>query len=344
VATQTLIPRNPPLFSPVLNRMEQAVSPARGTVRRAASHLLASPGKLLRPTLVLLAAQAAAETRGFQDGAASLRAPGDAGLSPGLPEAVYDFAAAVELVHVASLIHDDVIDGAATRRSLPSVNAGFGNHTAVLAGDYLFAAAFRLLAPHAARGAVTLMTDAISRMCHGEVMQEESLFDPGLSEEAYLERVRAKTASLLAAACEGGARLAGAGEELCRAFRAFGESLGLAFQIADDILDLEETPQQLGKPACADLRQGVITLPVIRLLAHPEWSARLAPRIRARRIDDELIAHVQEGLKRTGALESAREEGFARARKAAARLEPVAWTRGGAALLELSRGVMLRRR
>lgn len=338
MATETKIVKDQPtLLTPVYGRIEEVVSKASGALKAAASHLLGTPGKLLRPSLVLLTAQTVLEVeRGGGNGV------DDA--SSALGEALYDFAAAVELVHAASLIHDDVIDEAKMRRSQPSVNALFDNHTAILAGDYLFASAFRLLAPYATSGAVTLMTDAIAQMCLGEVMQKESLFDPTVSEEAYFERVQAKTASLLAAACEGGARLAGASDDLCRAFHTFGNSLGLAFQIADDILDLERSSEELGKPACADLRQGVITLPVIRLLQDHQWSERLAARIRDRAIDDALIKLVQDAVKTSGALEWAWQAGCSRARTAAAQLTSISWTRGGAVLSALCDDVMLRRR
>lgn len=335
-------------LSPVHRRIEEIISRAGDALEAPVAHVLRTPGKLLRPTLVLLSAETILEAESGID-TGDLRRVGDddgvdgAGASS-LWEAVYDFAAAVELVHVASLVHDDVIDAAKTRRGRPSVNALFDNHTAVLAGDYLFASAFGLLAPHATSGVVSLMTEAIAQMCRGEMMQKESLFDPHVSEKAYLDRVQAKTASLLAAACEGGARLAGASDATCQAFREYGNSLGVAFQIADDILDLERSAKELGKPACADLRQGVITLPVIRLLQDGEWSAELAPHILSRRIGDDVVALVQDRVKSTGALEWARQVGYAHARCAASRLAGLTWTRAGAALAALCDEVMRRRR
>lgn len=339
MATETsLIPKPTIPLSHVHSRIEEVVSRAGKELQAAASHLFGGGGKLLRPSLVLLTAQAVFEAGGRRGDHAATN-----GAASPAWEALYDFAAAAELIHVASLIHDDVIDMAATRRSRPSVNALYDNHTAVLAGDYLFASAFGLLAPHAAKGAITLMTEAIARMCRGEVMQKESLFDPNVSEEAYFERVQGKTAALLAAACEGGARLAGAADELCRALRFFGESLGIAFQIADDILDLESSAEEIGKPACADLRQGIITLPVIRLLQDGEWYERLAPQIRERAIDESLIKLVQEGVKVTGALEWARQVGHSRAHAAAAHLAHLASTQAGVALTALCNDVMARR-
>lgn len=339
-ATSVIIQQSP-LLSRVQRRIEEVIDKAGGELQKAAAHLFGGKGKLLRPTLVLLTAQAIFEANGEPP---LENADARASSTPGVLNALYDFAAAVELVHVASLMHDDVIDMAPTRRSRPSVNAAFGNHTAVLAGDYLFASAFGLLSRHATQGAVTLMTEAIAQMCRGELLQKESLFDPRTTAEAYFTRVQAKTASLIAAACEGGARLAGAGEELCRAFRAFGESLGVAFQIADDILDLEQSSKELGKPVCSDLRQGVVTLPVIRLLQDPEWYERLARPIQARAVTEDVIRLVVDGVQTTGALAWARQSGHSRAQAAADLLGPFSSTRAGTALAALCGEVMTRRR
>lgn len=282
-------------LEPVQRRIEAALGRVSGELRAAAGHLFAAGGKGLRPTLVLLSAEACACD------AATRRTPDW--------EAVHDVAAAAEMIHVASLIHDDIIDEARARRGRPAVNRRFGNHTAVLAGDFLFAAAFGLLSPHAHSGVVTLFTDAIAQMCQGEMMQKDQAYDPNVTEPQYTARVRGKTAALLAACCESGARLAGADEPACEALRGFGLNLGLAFQIIDDILDFEGDEERMGKPAGTDLLQGNLTLPVIRLLERSHWRQRIAPRITSRQIDQETLDLVKEGIRITGALEAARAAG-----------------------------------
>ncbi len=284
-----------PSLKHVHSRIDEVLNRASGELRAAAGHLIQAGGKGFRPRLVLLSAEASL-----------CGAPPDERADW---EAVQDVAAAAELIHVASLIHDDIIDHADVRRNRRSVNSMWSNHTAVLAGDYLFASAFGLLGAHAHTGVVTLMTDAIADMCRGELLQREYAFDPTVSETTYTTRVRGKTASLLAACCEGGARLVCADEGVCEAMRQFGLNLGLAFQIMDDVLDLEGDEELLGKPTGSDLVQGNVTLPVIRLLERPHWRQRIAPRIAARQVDAETISLVKEGARATGAMDAARAAG-----------------------------------
>lgn len=299
-------------LTPILSRIDAALEGASGRLAEAARHLLVAGGKHLRPLLVVLSAEAVRST-----GAGA--APTHAGPTE---EALYDVAAAVEMIHVASLIHDDIIDEAATRRSVPSVNARWDAHTAVLAGDYLFASAFGVLARYAHLGMAELMTGAIRQMCQGEILQREQAFNPDLTEEEYVDRVRGKTAALLAAACEAGARLSGADPVRAGALREYGLALGLAFQVIDDVLDLDGEDEALGKATGSDLRQGVVTLPVIHLLAEPRWKERFSPLIRRRTIGQELAEEIRLAARESGATERARLTGFALAERAAASLAP----------------------
>jgi len=317
-------------LDPVLERIESELGRISGELRAACAHLFHAGGKGVRPTLVILSARAAREAMRI-----ARNGTGDPN-ETSCPDAVYDVAAAAEIIHVASLIHDDVIDGADTRRDRPSVNARWNNHTAVLAGDCLFAAAFRLLAPHAALGAVTLMTEAIADMCRGEVLQRLQAYDPDVTEQTYAERIGGKTAALIAACCEAGARLQGAGHAFARALRDFGRNLGLAYQVVDDVLDFDGSPEKMGKPACADLKEGNLTLPVIYLLRNPAWRDRLAPCIRERRIDADTVALVNDGLRATGALEAALSYGKALAREAVRCLGPLTPTACGRRLAALA--------
>ena len=204
-------------------------------------HLLQAGGKRLRPLLTLLSCQAAG----------------------GVPEDAVGLAGAVEVIHLASLVHDDVIDEAQERRGRPSARNRWGNRASILVGDLLIAEVFRRLADELGREALGALANAVVAMCQAELGDSE----PGAwpTEEAYLDHIHGKTAALMGAACEVGARAAGNGEAL-EALRDYGLRLGLAFQICDDLLDLYGDPARLGKPIWQDLAVGNWTLPVIAAL------------------------------------------------------------------------------
>jgi heptaprenyl diphosphate synthase len=186
--------------------------------------------------------------------------------APASPEAVTG-AAAVELVHLGSLYHDDVIDEAETRRGVPSVNARWSNIVAILAGDYLLAAASERAASLGADVAMLLAT-TIGDLCRGQVLELQHLFDAGRSESAYLAAISGKTASLFATSCRIGGMVSDVSPATLVALTDFGQHLGMCFQIVDDVLDLTGTAEQLGKPAGNDLLEGVYTLPVIYAIEH----------------------------------------------------------------------------
>jgi heptaprenyl diphosphate synthase len=211
-----------------------------------ASHLVKAGGKRIRPTLTLCAAYAAA-------GGGSAR-----------PEAVTG-AVAVELVHLGSLYHDDVIDEAETRRGVPSVNARWSNIVAILSGDYLLARASALAASLGADVAGLLAT-TIGELCRGQVLELQHLFDVDRSEEDYASTIEGKTASLFGTACRIGGMVSEVDEATLDALTRYGHHLGLCFQIGDDCLDLTATDERLGKPAGQDLVEGIYTLPVIYAL------------------------------------------------------------------------------
>ena len=213
-----------------------------------ASHLVGAGGKRVRPTLALGAAYAATDADG-----------------PATAEAVTG-AVAVELVHLGSLYHDDVIDEAETRRGVPSVNARWSNIVAILSGDFLLARASSLAASLGADVA-GLLADTIGELCRGQVLELQHLFDVDRSEEGYASAIEGKTASLFAASCRIGGMVTGADEPGLDALTRYGHHLGLCFQIVDDVLDITATDDALGKPAGQDLVEGVYTLPVLRTLA-----------------------------------------------------------------------------
>ena len=175
-------------------------------------------------------------------------------------------AVSVELVHLGSLYHDDVMDDATTRRTVESVNARWGNLKAILAGDYLLARASEIAASLGTEVA-GLLAATIAKLCEGQVLELQSAFDPGRSEDAYLASIDGKTASLLATSCRIGGIVADLPRDQIDAVTTFGRSFGMAFQIVDDLLDVTATDEELGKPAGHDLLEGTYTLPVIRTLA-----------------------------------------------------------------------------
>src|SRR6185436_19038187 len=228
-----------------------------GTVRAddrflgdVAGHLLAAGGKRLRPTLALCAGYAAR------------------GLGPASDDVVTG-GAAVELVHLGSLYHDDVIDEAETRRGVPSVNARWSNIVAILAGDYLLARASSLAASLGADVAA-LLAATIGELCRGQVLELQHLFDATRTEEAYSSAIEGKTAALFATSCRIGGMVSDVDEPTLDALTRFGHHLGMCFQVVDDVLDLTSSDEALGKPAGQDLLEGVYTLPVIYALEESE--------------------------------------------------------------------------
>ncbi|HEV2439224.1 MAG TPA: polyprenyl synthetase family protein [bacterium] len=221
------------------------------------THVLATRGKMLRPALVCLSALAAG-------GAPA--APSAAGPPAGETDDRLGVAGAVELIHVASLIHDDVIDAADLRRGRASVNAVWGNQVAVLLGDFLFSKAFHMLARLRAGGLAAAMAAATVRMAQAEIIQIKYGNTPHTDERIYFGIIDGKTAALTSAACRCGALTAGARPESAEALAAFGLEWGMAFQITDDALDVTATADHLGKPIGSDIQTGRMTLPIILAL------------------------------------------------------------------------------
>lgn len=172
-------------------------------------------------------------------------------------------AAIVEMIHLATLVHDDILDGASVRRRLASVNQRWNNQIAVLLGDFLYARAFALSTDLSSRLCSRLLAETTRRLCVGEIEQNTTRYDFEMSQERYEAICGAKTAALYAAGCELGARYPGANEEVGELMRRFGWEVGLAFQIVDDCLDLVGTEQVVGKTVGTDVEEGKVTLPVL---------------------------------------------------------------------------------
>jgi len=231
----------------VEDKLHQRLSSSERILREAAQHLLAAGGKRLRPVFVLLSG-----SFGTYDA-----------------QRLTDVAVALELIHMATLVHDDVIDRADTRRGTPTVKKRFGNRMAMYTGDFMFAQALDILSQFDEGEMHRLFARAIWRMCAGEIEQIRDLFRVDQSLTVYLRRIRRKTAFLIEMSCALGALAAGATAADVSALRRFGYGAGMAFQITDDVLDLTSTAARLGKPVGSDLRQGNVTAPVILALEDP---------------------------------------------------------------------------
>jgi heptaprenyl diphosphate synthase len=273
-----------------LLKVEEALRVAVGSddafLGEVAAHLVGAGGKRIRPALVLAAAVAAGADLG------------DDTVSGGV---------AVELVHLGSLYHDDVIDEAASRRGTESVNHRWGNLVAILAGDFLLARASEIAASLGTEVAA-LLAATICQLCEGEVSQLGDAFNPDRAEDSYLASIAGKTASLMATSTRIGALVSGAPRVAVDALTAFGRSFGMAFQIWDDVRDLVATEGELGKPAGHDMVEGTYTLPVIRALGEPDVGDRLR-RVLGRPLgpdERELARHL---VCSTGAVASSLTEG-----------------------------------
>jgi len=219
-----------------------------------AEHLIAAGGKRLRPSMAIAAALTSKDA---------------------VSEDVIQGAAAVELVHLGSLYHDDVLDGAQTRRTVASVNAKWGDFMAIIAGDYLLARASAIAAELGVE-VTKVLARTIAELCEGQVREHQYAFRIDRSRQAYEACIAGKTASLVAASAHIGALAAGMGPTETKALADYGHAFGMAFQVRDDVLDIVGTEEKLGKPAGNDLMEGVYTLPVIFALADKSGAQELA--------------------------------------------------------------------
>jgi octaprenyl-diphosphate synthase len=236
----------------VLARTLQGPRPGVG---RLIDHLSHYRGKRLRPALLLLTAKACGR----------------------IVPAHHTLAAVVEMIHTATLVHDDVLDNASVRRHVPTVNAAWGNQTSILLGDYLFTHAFHLTSILGDASACRLIGEATNRVCEGELHQICQRGNLELTEREYFDIVDGKTAALTACCCQLGAVCSGKQPEIVNRLTAYGRGLGIAFQVADDLLDLVGEERTAGKSLGTDLEQQKLTLPVVHLLetATPELATKV---------------------------------------------------------------------
>ena len=295
---------------PVAEELEQVVVELRRViaadfpiVSEVNDHLLQMKGKLFRPTLLLLSHQAAG------GGSKDARA--------------VTLAAVVELIHLATLVHDDSVDHSVLRRGLPTINALFSHQIAVIMGDYLYSRAIIELVRLDDHEALRVLARVTNEMTVGEMRQLEAHDKLAYGEGAYDALIRAKTASLLSGACEVGALSAPATYR--QTLARFGMLLGMAFQITDDLLDYTEPEAVTGKPSGLDLREHKVTLPLIAALARMPAEGRgrrlVAELMDAERPSDDLVAEVIRLVEDAGGLQTARQRALDLAQRAEAELD-----------------------
>ena len=249
------------LFAPIApdlrefeERIHASIAADLGPMADAMEHVVKAGGKRLRPALVILSARL-----------------GDADR-----DEIFNVAMGIEFIHTATLVHDDLIDSAPTRRGIPTIHQALGPNPAIIIGDYYFAKGANLLSSVGEPKIDNAISEAVMTICMGELMQMISRRDYDQSLDEYYSKIERKTATLLSTCCYAGGLVAHLGSEV-ETLRRYGYLLGMAFQIEDDILDYKATSAEVGKPVGADLRQGTVTLPLMLALQ----DASVAPGLRA---------------------------------------------------------------
>lgn len=262
----------------------QSLSTSNPLLGSVISHIRQKNGKMMRPMLVLLAAKVYGE----------------------VSEATLHAAVSLELLHNASLVHDDVVDESSERRGQLSVNAIFNNKVAVLSGDYLLATALVQVALTRNHDIVDIVSVLGQDLADGELLQLSNVSNLAFSEDVYFDVIRKKTAVLFAACTKAGALSAGAGADEIERARRFGDYIGLCFQIKDDIFDYYES-REIGKPTGNDMHEGKLTLPVLRALntTRDDEASRIAVRVKQGQASDREIAWLVQFTKDHGGIESA---------------------------------------
>jgi len=275
-------------FAPALRRVDDVIRKSLHSdvtlVKSIAEYIVSSGGKRLRPALLVLSADAC----GY------------------VGDEHYTLAAVVELIHTATLLHDDVVDESSLRRGRPTANAQFGNAASVLVGDFLYSRAFQMMVKLNRMRVLEVLSDATNVIAEGEVLQLLNCRNPDIDESRYLDVVRRKTAKLFEASMRLGAILAGVEPKLENALADYGMHLGTAFQLIDDVLDYSGSASVIGKNLGDDLAEGKATLPLIHAMANgtSEQAAAVRRAITDGGIDD--FAMIQRTIDATGALAYAR--------------------------------------
>jgi octaprenyl-diphosphate synthase len=301
----------------IARRLDSGV-PLVGEVSR---YIISAGGKRLRPALLLLVSR---------------------GLGYRGPQ-LFNLAAVVEFIHTATLLHDDVVDESTLRRGRATANASFGNPASVLVGDFLYSRAFQMMLDAGQMRIMEILADATNVIAEGEVLQLMNMHDATLDEAAYLRVIRSKTAKLFEASARLGAVLAQASPEVEQACAEYGQALGTAFQVIDDVLDYDGDAGEMGKNLGDDLREGKATLPLIAAMQRGTLEQRQLIRNAIETGGVTELQHIIAIVKDTGALEITREAAAAEARRAidaARQLPPNVYTQG---LLQLAAQLLQRR-
>lgn len=274
----------------IAQRLDSGV-PLVGDVAR---HIISAGGKRLRPVLLLLTCGALGYTGNQR----------------------HNLAAVVEFIHTATLLHDDVVDESTLRRGRPTANERFGNPASVLVGDFLYSRAFQMMMDAQSMRVMHILADATNVIAEGEVLQLMNMHDASLDEEGYLRVIRSKTAKLFEASARLGAVLADSPTDIENACADYGQALGTAFQVIDDVLDYDGNAAEMGKNLGDDLREGKATLPLILAMQRGSPAQRQTVRdaIETGNVDrlPEIVAIVRE----TGALEATRDAAASEAQRA----------------------------
>ncbi|WP_096188627.1 heptaprenyl diphosphate synthase component II [Evansella halocellulosilytica] len=262
--------------------LEKNINADHPVLQEASSHLLKAGGKRIRPVFVLLSAQF-----------------GNYNL-----EEVKKVAVPLEMIHMASLVHDDVIDDAELRRGKKTIKSKWDNRVAMYTGDYIFAKAIEMATYSKSPEIHTVLSDAMVEMCLGEVEQIRDQYDFNQNLRMYFRRIKRKTALLIAVSCQLGAIASDVPKHIEDQLGKYGYYVGMAFQITDDILDFVGTEKELGKPAGSDLTQGNVTLPALYAMSHDiVLKKKIITLLRGDRVEREEMEEIIQGIKQSGAVE-----------------------------------------
>jgi octaprenyl-diphosphate synthase len=290
-------------------------------VSQVSQYIIAAGGKRLRPALLLLMC-----------GALGYRG-----------EQRFNLAAVVEFIHTATLLHDDVVDESALRRGRATANAAFGNPASVLVGDFLYSRAFQMMVDAGDMRIMQTLAEATNIIAEGEVLQLMNMHDAGLSEEGYLRVIRSKTAKLFEASARLAALLAQAPADIELACADYGQALGTAFQVIDDVLDYDGDAEEMGKNLGDDLREGKATLPLIIAMQRGTADEQATIRQAIETGGTGQLAEIVAIVRKTGALQATRDAAAAEAQRAVQALTALGVNPYSGALLQLASQLLQRR-
>lgn len=321
-ADKRILEQYQPHFDRINEALKENLSSRVALVQHIGNHSLLGRGKRLRPLLFVLSSRLFGGTR----------------------EDVYTLSTIFEYIHTASLLHDDVLDNAEMRRMRPSANYVWGNHAAVLEGDFLYSTSFCLAVRGTCLPFLDTLTRATKEMAEGQVLELVHTHDWGITRERYFEIITAKTAVLISAACACGAIVAGADPEAIERIGRFGLNMGIAFQLMDDLLDYASSQSILGKPVGRDLREGKVTLPLIFTLLKlgDDERSRLKECFTGGTAGESDYRKLIDLVRSNGVLEEVRREARGFAGRAGRELQAFADSPSKAGLLELNEYILER--